>query len=92
MRQYDSSRVWLSRDLRAHDHAALYTALKTSRRVFCWFVFDTEILDKLPGRADRRVEFIWHSIAELKQAFDAMGGGLVARPRTLEIYRGAKSG
>ena len=79
MTQYDSSLVWFRRDLRAHDHAALYTALKTSRRVFCCFVFDTEILDKLPGRADRRVEFIWHSIAELKQAFEAMGGGLVVR-------------
>lgn len=79
MTQYDSALVWFRRDLRAHDHAALYAALRTSRRVFCGFVFDTEILDKLPARNDRRVEFIWHGIAELKQALEAMGGGLVVR-------------
>ncbi|HSN40729.1 MAG TPA: deoxyribodipyrimidine photo-lyase [Burkholderiales bacterium] len=79
MTRYDSSLVWLRRDLRSHDHAALYTALKTSRRVFCGFVFDTEILDALPDRRDRRVEFIWHSVAELKQALEIMGGGLVVR-------------
>lgn len=79
MTQYDSVLVWFRRDLRNHDHAALYAALKASRRVFCGFVFDTEILDKLPARNDRRVEFIWHSIAELKQALEAVGGGLVVR-------------
>ncbi len=75
MTQYATALVWFRRDLRTQDHAALYTALKTARRVYCGFVFDTEILDKLPARRDRRVEFIWHSIAELKQALEAMGGG-----------------
>ena len=79
MTQYDSALVWLRRDLRAHDHAALYTALKTSRRVFCGFVFDTEILDKLPARNDRRVEFIWRSIVELRQVLEGLGGGLIVR-------------
>lgn len=36
---------------------------------------DTEILDRLPARCDRRVEFIWYSITELKQELEAMGGG-----------------
>jgi deoxyribodipyrimidine photo-lyase len=40
-------------------------------------VFDSEILDPLPNRADRRVEFIWHSVRELQQALAACGGGLV---------------
>ncbi len=79
MLQFDSALVWFRRDLRNYDHAALYAALKASRRVFCAFVFDTEILDKLPAANDRRVEFIWHSIAELKQALEATGGGLVVR-------------
>jgi deoxyribodipyrimidine photo-lyase len=77
--QYATALIWFRRDLRTQDHAALYTALKSSRRVFCGFVFDTEILDKLPDRRDRRVEFIWHSIAELKQALEALGGGLIVR-------------
>lgn len=42
----------------------------------CVFVFDHEILDKLPGRSDRRVEFIWESVRELGEALRAKGGGL----------------
>lgn len=68
--------VWFRRDLRAYDHAALYHALKAARRVHCVFVFDSEILDALEDRADRRVEFILLSLAELAQGLEAMGGGL----------------
>jgi deoxyribodipyrimidine photo-lyase len=45
--------------------------------VFCAFVFDTEILDRLPSRADRRVEFIWEALVELRDALEALGGGLI---------------
>lgn len=49
---------------------------------------DTEILDKLPARCDRRVEFIWHSITELKQELEAMDGGLIVRHgRARELYK-----
>ncbi|MBS0335742.1 MAG: deoxyribodipyrimidine photo-lyase [Proteobacteria bacterium] len=68
--------VWFRRDLRAHDHAALYAALKAHSAVHCAFVFDTEILDALPSRADRRVEFIWESVRELGESLRAAGGGL----------------
>ncbi len=68
--------VWFRRDLRMHDHAALYAALKAHPAVHCVFVFDTEILDALPSRADRRVEFIWESVRELGEMLRAAGGGL----------------
>ena len=73
---YDISLVWFRRDLRSFDHAALYAALKESRRVHCAFVFDREILDCLPRRYDRRVEFIWHSVRELQEELGRHGGGL----------------
>ncbi len=57
----DAALVWLRRDLRVHDHAALYHALRAARRVWCVFVFDRAILDPLP-RADRRVAFIRDSL------------------------------
>ena len=47
--------VWFRRDLRDFDHAALHRALRDARQVYCAFVFDREILDALPSRADRRV-------------------------------------
>lgn len=76
MKRYDDALVWFRRDLRSFDHAALYHALKQARRVHCVFVFDTEILDRLADRSDRRVEFIWQSVAELREALLDMGGGL----------------
>ncbi|MCB5191374.1 DNA photolyase family protein [Methylobacillus arboreus] len=71
------SLVWFRRDLRDYDHAALYHALKESDQVVCVFVFDTDILDTLPDRQDRRVEFIWESVHELKLALQQRGSDLL---------------
>ena len=59
MHHFTKSLVWFRRDLRDYDHAALYEALKSSEQVFCLFVFDTDILDQLQEKADRRFDFIW---------------------------------
>ena len=74
---YDIAVVWFRRDLRCFDHAALHAALTQSRRVYCVFVFDREILDALPRRDDRRVEFIWHSVRELQLELERRGGALL---------------
>ena len=71
-----SALVWFRRDLRDFDHAALHAALAGHRAVHCAFVFDTEILDALESKADRRVTFIWESVRELKAALEGRGGGL----------------
>ncbi|MBS7806564.1 deoxyribodipyrimidine photo-lyase [Variovorax sp. PCZ-1] len=65
--------MWFRRDLRADDNAALYHALKSSKQVYCVFVFDKEILDLLP-KADRRVEFIRESLVDLKTQLEKMAG------------------
>lgn len=81
-----STLVWFRRDLRGVDHAPLYHARRRHRRVFCAFVFDTDILDALPDRADRRVEFIRAALSELDaglagigRAAGGPGGGPMAR-------------
>ncbi len=74
---YEKSLVWFRRDLRDYDHAALYHALKSSKNVFCVFVFDTSILDQLHDKADRRVEFIWESVRELKDSLQKHGSDLI---------------
>ncbi len=74
---YAKTLVWFRRDLRTHDHAAFYHALKTGRAVYCAFVFDTEILKPLSPRAGKRVDFIWQSVQELAQALRASGGDLL---------------
>jgi deoxyribodipyrimidine photo-lyase len=79
---FSSGLVWLRRDLRVADHAALYHALKHCQRVHVAFVFDTAILDKLP-RADRRVEFIRESLVEVDAQLRQLAGhpqaGLIVR-------------
>ena len=77
MQKYNKSLVWFRRDLRDYDHAALYHALKDSKQVFCLFIFDTDILNQLQDKADRRVEFIWESLKELKAALQKNGGDLI---------------
>jgi len=69
--------VWLRRDLRLDDNAALGRALAKHERVFCVFVFDTEILDALASRPDRRVDFIWQSVRELRKSLRGQGGDLI---------------
>ncbi|MFN7643279.1 MAG: cryptochrome/photolyase family protein [Burkholderiales bacterium] len=73
----DTGLVWFRRDLRVDDHAALSHALAGCTRVHCAFVYDCEILDALPTRADRRVEFIRDALRELDAALRALGGGLI---------------
>ena len=68
----DAALVWFRRDLRTEDHAALHHALRSARQVWCAFVLDREILDPLP-RADRRVEFIVDSLADLHAQLGALG-------------------
>ncbi|MEC5385410.1 deoxyribodipyrimidine photo-lyase [Uliginosibacterium sp. H3] len=84
-----SALVWFRRDLRNFDHAALYHALRDHDTVFCAFVFDTDILDTLPSRTDRRVEFIRASLVELDAALRQQGGALVVchGPARKEIPR-----
>ena len=81
----DAALVWMRRDLRVDDHAALHHALKAARRVWCAFVFDRAILDALP-RADRRVEFIRDSLVGVDAELRALaashgveGAGLIVR-------------
>jgi deoxyribodipyrimidine photo-lyase type I len=72
-----SALAWLRRDLRLDDNAAIGHALSKHGRVFCAFVFDTQILDALESRADRRVDFIWRSVRELRERLRLAGGELI---------------
>lgn len=94
-KRYARGLVWFRRDLRAHDHAALYHALRACREVLCVFVFDRAILDALPGqdvedatddaggprrdRRDRRIEFIHGCVLALQTQLRALGGELLVR-------------
>jgi deoxyribodipyrimidine photo-lyase len=70
--------LWLRRDLRLDDNAALYYALRENKSVLPVFIFDTEILDKLEEKEDRRLTFIHETITTLHQQLQALGSSLLA--------------
>lgn len=71
--------MWFRRDLRLHDNSAFHHSLCDCDAVYCTFCFDREILDKLEDRADRRVEFIHQSVAEMDATLRKRGVRLIVR-------------
>jgi deoxyribodipyrimidine photo-lyase len=61
--------LWFRRDLRVVDNAILSNA---SGEVLPIFIFDKNILDKLPSN-DRRVTFIYQSVQKLKENLQILG-------------------
>lgn len=72
---------WFRRDLRLHDNAGLFYALKEGKPVLPVFIFDKNILDKLEDKADKRVAFIHAAITELQQQ-------LLTLQSSLEVFYG----
>ncbi|HRI20159.1 MAG TPA: deoxyribodipyrimidine photo-lyase [Panacibacter sp.] len=73
--------MWFRRDLRLHDNAALYHALKSGNPVLPIFIFDKNILSDLEDKADRRVAFIHAALCEMQQQLTLQGS-------SLEVYYG----
>jgi len=69
---------WFRRDLRLADNAALYHALKSDYPVLPLFIFDNNILDKLP-KDDARVTFIYQTIEDLKKELQQQGSDLLVK-------------
>ncbi|MEO5783482.1 MAG: deoxyribodipyrimidine photo-lyase, partial [Ginsengibacter sp.] len=67
---------WFRRDLRLHDNAALYHALRDKSPVIPIFIFDKNILDRLENKEDRRVEFIYETLNEIQKHLERIGSSL----------------
>ena len=57
---------WFRRDLRLDDNIGFYNALKAEYPVLPIFIFDSEILEKLP-KDDARVSFIYETLQDMRQ-------------------------
>ena len=69
------SLVWLRRDIRLIDHTAISAACAESDEVHLVFVFDPNILTKLPSE-DKRVTFIMEALIELNTELKQEGSGI----------------
>lgn len=67
---------WFRRDLRLHDNAGLYHALKAGKPVLPIFIFDTAILNALEDKQDRRVEFIYSILESLERELNEIGSSI----------------
>ncbi len=65
---------WFRRDLRLFDNAGLFAALSGEWDVLPVFVFDKDILEGLEDKQDRRLNFIYQELEQLKKAIEATGG------------------
>mgnify|MGYP003575312639 CR=1 FL=1 len=72
----DITIFWFRRDLRIEDNAGLYHALKSECPVQPIFIFDSEILDELDDKKDKRVNFIYQQILKLQQELKNYGSSL----------------
>lgn len=70
---------WYRRDLRLHDNAGLYHALKDVHPVIPVFIFDKNILDKLLDKDDARVTFIYQAIEALKAELREKGSDILVK-------------
>jgi len=67
---------WFRRDLRLNDNAALYFALQSGFPVLPVFIFDTNILNELHDKKDKRVFFIHQQLKQIKSVLQEAGSTL----------------
>lgn len=79
---------WLRRDLRLHDNAALYHALRSGHPVVPLFIFDRNILDELDDKSDRRVQFIHNALSSIQDKLTSLHASLDVRyGNPLQIWK-----
>jgi deoxyribodipyrimidine photo-lyase len=79
---------WFRRDLRLSDNTGLYHALQGAYPVVPLFIFDSNILDKLNDRQDKRVNFIHQELTTMQtQLQEAQSALLVKIGQPIEIWK-----
>ena len=79
---------WFRRDLRLHDNAGLYHALKAGAPVQPIFIFDRNILDELKNKDDARITLIYDAVLEMDRELRGYGSALrIEYGYPLEIWQ-----
>ncbi|CAL2078149.1 Deoxyribodipyrimidine photolyase [Tenacibaculum sp. 190524A02b] len=69
---------WFRRDLRLYDNTALFKALNSGNKVIPVFIFDENILDKLP-KNDARVNFIYDCLQSIQEELQAYNTSILVK-------------
>jgi len=79
---------WHRRDLRLNDNTGLYHALQNEAPVLPLFIFDTQILDKLEDKKDKRLQFIHDHLTQIqKQLNDLKSSLLIKHGNPIDIWK-----
>jgi deoxyribodipyrimidine photo-lyase len=79
---------WFRRDLRWEDNHGFYQALNSGLPVLPIFIFDTDILDKLDDKKDKRLQFIYESCKKLHGHFKQFNSSLkILHGSPLEVWK-----
>ena len=70
---------WFRRDLRLDDNRGLFHGLQSGLPVLPIFIFDTNILNELEDKHDRRVSFIHSSLEKIQDELIKAGSSLDVR-------------
>ena len=63
---------WFRRDLRLHDNKALFHALQSEEKILPIFIFDIDILKKIP-KDDARISFIYSELKAMNMHLESFG-------------------
>lgn len=63
---------WFRRDLRLHDNKALFHALQSEEKILPIFIFDIDILKKIP-KDDARISFIYSELKAMNIHLESYG-------------------
>jgi deoxyribodipyrimidine photo-lyase len=78
---------WIRRDLRLEDQSALSAALQSGNPVLLLFIFDDQILEKLPAR-DARVVFLHQTLSRIKTRLRSYGSDIwVEKGKPLDVWK-----
>lgn len=70
---------WFRRDLRLSDNVGLYHAFKSGFPVLPLFIFDTDILNQLENKLDKRVDLIQQMLLELNHEIQKHNSSLLVK-------------
>ncbi|MDO6744449.1 deoxyribodipyrimidine photo-lyase [Tenacibaculum soleae] len=78
---------WFRRDLRLEDNKGLSEALKAGSKVIPVFIFDEEILDKLP-KDDARISFIYKALNTIDEKLKLQKSSLlIEKGSPIEVWK-----
>ncbi len=79
--------VWLRRDLRIDDNTALYHTSKSSAPVIPLFIFDTELISRLPSDG-AAFDFQAEALQQLQSSITSLGGKLILRQgKVMDVHK-----